>query len=160
VQAVELPYAGGELSMVVLVPAEGAFVPYAEGLEAEELASFLDELRPAQVRLELPRFSYGAGFKLKNALVELGMVDAFDVSADFSGMDGTRELFIDDVHHKTFISVDEVGTEAAAASAVVVKRKGFSLVQEVAVNRPFLYLIRDVETGAILFLGHVVNPVA
>jgi serpin B len=73
-------------------------------------------------------------------------------------MDGTRELFVDEVYHKAFIAVDETGTEAAAASAVVVSRKGFGLAQELTVDRPFVYLIRDVETDTILFLGHVVDP--
>jgi serpin B len=158
VRAVELPYAAGELSMVVLVPDEGTFEAFAQGLEAEELQAILSGLTPTQVRLALPKYEFAAGFEAKKALTHLGMVDAFGDRADFSGMDGTTELYIDEVYHKAFIAVNEAGTEAAAASAVVMTRKGPMVEQEVEVNRSFVFLIRDVETGAILFLGHVVNP--
>lgn len=89
----------------------------------------------------------------------MGMPAAF-TSADFSGMDGTRNLFIDDVYHKAFISLDEAGTEAAAATAVVVARAAPTPPKEVTVDRPFIYMIRDIETDAILFLGQVANPSA
>jgi serpin B len=158
VRAVELPYANGELSMVVLVPDGGMFEAFAQGLEPAELQAILSALTPTQVRLALPKFGFGAGFEAKDALVGLGMVDAFGDRADFSAMDGTKELFIDKVYHKAFIAVDEAGTEAGAASAVVMARKGSMVEQEVEVSRPFVFLIRDVETGVILFLGHVVNP--
>ena len=88
--------------------------------------------------------------------MELGMVDAFG-KADFSGMDGTHELFIDQVYHNAHIAVDEGGTEASAASAVVMARKGPQAEQEVSIDRPFMFLIRDIETGTVLFLGHVVD---
>jgi serpin B len=158
VRAVELPYANGKLSMVVLLPDESTFKAFAQGLETAELRAILGELEPTQVRLALPKFGFDAGCEAKRALMRLGMVDAFGDKADFSGMDGTTELFIDEVYHKAFIAVDEAGTEAAAASAVVMARKGTMAEQEVEVSRPFLFLIRDVETGTILFLGHVVNP--
>jgi serpin B len=159
-QAVELPYAGGELSMVVLVPDAGEFEAFAKGLDAETLDAILNALEPTGVRLSLPKFRFDAESKLKPALVELGMVDAFG-DADFSGMDGTHELFIDEVYHEAFVDVDEAGTQATAASAVVMARKGgMQMEQEVKVNRPFLFLVRDIETGAILFLGHVMNPAA
>lgn len=160
VQAVELPYAGNELSMVLLVPDAGTFEQYAQGLAAEELAAFLGTLQPVAMRLDMPKFSYDAGLELETPLAELGMANAFGLEADFSGMDGSRELFIEDVYHKAFIAVDEAGTEAAAASAVVVSRKGIGRSHELIVDRPFIYLIRDVETGTILFLGHVINPEA
>ena len=158
VQAVELLYAGEELSMVVLLPEAGTFEEFARGLDGSELDAILSDIEPMHVQLAMPRFSFEAGLKLKDPLMALGMVDAFG-AADFSGMNATRELFIDEVYHSAFIDVDEAGTEAAAASAVVVDRKGPAVEQEVRVDRPFLFLIRDVETGAVLFLGHVVNPV-
>jgi serpin B len=160
VQAVELPYAGKELSMVVLIPDEGTFEAFAQGLDAGELSAIVDALQPVPVQLGLPKFGYEAGFELKQALTQLGMTEAFGSGADFSGMDGTQELFIDEVYHKAYVAVDEAGTEAAAASAVVMSRKGPGPTQALVVDRPFVYLIRDVETGAILFLGHVVNPAA
>jgi serpin B len=158
VRAVELPYAGQALSMVVLVPDAGTFESYVQGLTEDQLAAALRALHPMAVSLSLPKFSYAAGYELEQALARLGMTDAFGMEADLSGMDGTRELFVDEVYHKAFIAVDETGTEAAAASAVVVSRKGFGLAQELTVDRPFVYLIQDVETDTILFLGHVIDP--
>jgi serpin B len=158
VQAVELPYAGGALSMVLLVPEAGTFERFAQGLDAAQLASILGDLAPAGVRLTMPRFRFEATFQLKEALMKLGMVDAFG-AADFSGMDGTRELFVDEVYHQALAAVDEAGTEAAAAAAVIMEWKGSPAVEQaIVLDRPFLFLIRDVESGAILFLGHVVNP--
>ncbi|MBN1485662.1 MAG: serpin family protein [Chloroflexia bacterium] len=158
-QAVELPYAGDELSMVVMLPEQGTFEAFARGLEAGELTSLLQELQPASVRLTMPRFRFDSELKLKDALLGLGMVDAFGGEADFSGIDGTKELFIEQIYHQAFVAVDEAGTEAAAATAVVMARKsGPAVEQEIRVDRPFLFLIRDRESGAILFLGHVLNP--
>lgn len=164
VQAVELPYAGGmpsgALSMVILLPESGTFEAFVQGLDAGQMDALLGDLQPTGVRLALPRFRFAAEFELADALVEQGMVDAFG-EADFSGMDGTRELFIDQVYHEAFVAVDEAGTEATAATAVVMARKGGAQVeQEVRLDHPFLFLIRDVETGTILFLGHVVDPTA
>lgn len=158
-QAVELPYVGGELSMVILLPDEGQFDAFARGLDAAKLHDALSAIRPAQVALTMPRFKFEAGAKLKDALTKLGMVQAFTDQADFTGMTERRELYIDDVYHKAFVAVDEKGTEAAAATAVVMRLTAAPAEpQEVRIDRPFLFLIRDVETGAILFLGHVVNP--
>ena len=159
-QVVELPYVDGEMSMVILLPAEGKFESLAQGLSAEQLTAMLGAIEQTEVRLTLPKFTYESSFKLKDALMRLGMVQAFDgVDADFSGMTGRPDLFIDDVYHKAFVGVDEKGTEAAAATAVVMQLKAApTRPKEVRVDRPFIFLIRDVQTGAILFLGHVVNP--
>jgi serpin B len=160
VQALELPYAGDALSMVILLPEASAFEGFARGLDTRDLETILDNLKPTGVRLTMPKFSFDAKFKLKDALVALGMVDAFG-DADFSGMDGTHQLFIREVCHQAFVAVDEAGTEASGASAVIMERKGGPVVeQEIRLDRPFIFMIRDTETGAILFLGHVVNPAA
>lgn len=159
VQAVELPYTGGELSMVILLPDEGNFEPFAQALDADQLDTILNELAPTSLRLALPKFRYDAGFELREALKDLGLVDVFGDRADFSGIDGSHELFIDQVYHQALVGVDEAGTEAAAASAVAMARKGAPQASlDVRIERPFLFLIRDIDTGAILFLGHVVNP--
>jgi serine protease inhibitor len=92
VQAVELPYAGGELSMVILLPDDGSFEPFAQALDAGQLDTIVGALAPTSLRLALPKFRYDVGFELRDALTDLGMVDAFGDPADFSGMDGTREL--------------------------------------------------------------------
>jgi serpin B len=157
-QVVELPYADGDLSMVILLPEAGAFPSLAHRLQAGELSHLLADIAPANVRLTMPKYSLDTAYQLKKALLALGMADAYGEAADFSGMDGTRELFIDEVYHQAGISVDEAGTEATAASAVVMQRKGPPVDHVVSVDRPFLFLIRDLETGTILFLGHIVNP--
>jgi serpin B len=107
----------------------------------------------------MPKYEFSSDFSLKKALSAMGMPVAFTENADFSGMDGKRDLYISDVIHKAFVSVDEVGTEAAAATAVVMTTTSLQLnVVDVTIDRPFIFLIRDIQTGAILFLGHVTNP--
>jgi len=159
VQVVELPYDGERLSMVILLPEQGQFERFAGSLDAKQVTEWLGGLQQQSVALTMPKFTFDAGFELRDALMALGMVDAFG-NADFAGMDGTTELFIDQVYHKAFVAVDEAGTEAAAATAVVVGRKAAVADQTVSVDRPFVFLIRDVETGSILFLGHVISPAA
>jgi serpin B len=160
-QAVELPYLGGELSMVILLPAQGTFQDWARTLDAGQLAALVGDMERTQVQLTMPRFTFESGFRLRDALVQLGMRDAFGGTADFSGMTGKRDLFISDVYHKAFVAVDEEGTEAAAATAVVMELTAAPAEPiEVKVDRPFVFLIRDLETDAILFLGHVVDPSA
>ena len=158
IRAVELPYAGGKLSMVIFVPETGSFESFARELNASQMDAILESMAPAQVHLTMPAFDLKSDLELSAALIELGMVDAFG-DADFSGIDGSRELFIDQVYHSATVTVDAVGTEAAAASAVVMNRKGEPAVsQELTLSRPFVLMIRDVETEAVLFLGHVIDP--
>jgi serpin B len=162
-QAVELPYDGRELAMVVLLPTEGRFAEFEESLGAEELSAILGGLAPNEVRLTMPRFKYESAFQLKDALSAMGMADAFvPGTADLSGMDGTRNLFIQQVVHKALVRVDEEGTEAAAATAVVVGMLAAppQRVVEMAVDHPFIFLIRDLKTGTILFVGRVLDPTA
>jgi len=161
-QAVELPYDGHELSMVILLPETGGFEEFEGSLDAERVDAIVKNLARMQVALTMPKFELESDFSLAQVLVAMGMPDAFSMDADFSGMDGTHELFIKDVVHKAFVSVDEAGTEAAAATAVVVAEKAMmpEEIVEVTVDRPFVFLIRDIKTGAILFVGRVVNPSA
>ncbi|MBL7065089.1 MAG: serpin family protein [Anaerolineae bacterium] len=156
-QAVELPYDGGELSMVILLPAVGKFELFEGALDADHVDTITKNLAYRQVALTMPKFEFESGFSLAETLAAMGMPDAFTGAADFSGMTGSRDLFIREVTHKAFVSVDEAGTEAAAATAVAVPvEEGV----EVTVDHPFIFLIRDIETSAILFVGRVVNPKA
>ena len=158
-QAIELPYDGGELSMVILLPDTGQFKAFEQSLDQPLLVSILNSLSYQQIDLTMPRFEIAAKFGLTDALSALGMPQAFTEEADFSGIDGTQELLISDVIHQTFISVDEAGTEAAAATAVVVGiTSSPAEPQQVRVDRPFIFLIRDIETGALLFAGRTLNP--
>lgn len=160
VQAVWLPYTGGAFSAYVLVPPEGGFESFEAGLDAATLDAIIAGLDEAQVALTMPRFEFESSFDLNDALIEMGMPSAFTGQADFSGMDGKRDLFISDVIHKAFVSVDEVGTEAAAATAVVMRLTATPPRAELVVDRSFLFLIRHDPTGTILFAGRVVDPTA
>jgi serpin B len=160
-QAVELPYEGHELSMVILLPDEGGFEAFEAGLDAAQVEAILQETSDRQVALALPRFEFEAQFSLADTLGAMGMPDAFSDQANFSGMTGTRDLFISAVIHKAFVAVDEEGTEAAAATAVVMVEGAMPAEPlEVRVDRPFLFLIRDIQTGTVLFLGRVMDPAA
>jgi len=158
-QAVELPYDGHELSMVILLPQSGRFDDSEASLDLERLNAILGKLELRQVNLTMPRFEFESSFSLKDTLAAMGMPVAFSGSADFSGMTGNPDLFIADVVHKAFVSVDEAGTEAAAATAVVMELTAVPEMPVIVnIDRPFIFLIRDIETGAILFVGRVLNP--
>jgi len=160
-QAVELPYDGGELSMVILLPDGGNFAVFEELLQAQFVADVFDSLHSAQVVLSMPKFEFESEFQLKDALEAMGMLTAFSDEADFSGMTGKKDLAIAEVLHKAFVSVDEAGTEAAAASAVIMTLTSMPADQAVVtIDRPFVFLIRDIETGTVLFIGRVLNPTA
>jgi len=159
--AVELPYDGDQLAMDLIRPelAPGASGDPLAALEASldgaKLTAIVAAIQPGAVELSLPTFTFTAALDLK---VALGAIDAFTADADFSGMDGTRDLAISDVVHKAFVAIDESGTEAAAATAVVVGDTSVPVTVPVAFDRPFLFLIRDRPTGEILFIGRVVDP--
>jgi serpin B len=155
-RAAELPYDGDQLSMVVIVPDDLA--AFEAGLDPERLGKVLESITPHQLDLSLPTFRFDAPLGLKEYLLALGMRDAFDAAADFSRIDGRKGLVIQDVLHKGFVAIDEHGTEAAAATAVIVGDTSVPEVAALAVDRPFLFLIRDRPTGALLFLGRVVDP--
>lgn len=161
VQALELRYDGNEMSMVILLPGSGEFAACEAGLDAATVESILGGLERTNINLSMPRFKYETTLGLTDTLKEMGMADAFSMSADFSGMDGTRDLFITDVLHKAFVAVDEAGTEAAAATAVIAGLKAMPAPPlDVKIDRPFIFLIRDIQTGTILFVGRVLNPTA
>lgn len=161
-QAVALPYDGGEVEMLVLVPDAGAFPAFEGALSGERLAEIVKSLQPRQVELSLPKFNLKSEFGLGDTLASLGMPDALNpAQADFSGMNGKRDLYVQAVVHKAVVTVDERGTEAAAATGVVVGvTSAPANPVTLTVDRPFVFLIRDVKTGTVLFLGRVLNPVA
>lgn len=155
--AVELPYLGNTLSMVLIVPESGRFREIESALDAAFLNDILAALEDGPVGVSMPRFEFECEFSLSRALSALGMGDAFTQTADFSGMTGECELFIGDVFHKAFVSVDEAGTEAAAATAVNMTLTAVGL--QISLDRPFIFLIRENGSGTILFMGRVLNPV-
>jgi serpin B len=158
---VELPYSGGELSMVVILPMLPDGLPAIEKkLTPESLAKWISEmlLMSKPVGVSLPKFRFEKSCDLPKPLESLGMVDAFKPGlADFSGMASGINLFISAVAHKAFIEVNEEGTEAAAATAVV-SSEAFGDPPAFTVEHPFLFLIRDTKRGTVLFIGRVMNP--
>jgi serpin B len=158
-QAVELPYDGQELSLVILLPRSGEFTIFEDNLNSEFVKEIIKELELNEVSLTMPKFEYESAFSLKDSLATLGMKTAFGGEADFSGMNGGHDLLIQDVLHKAFISADEDGTTAAAATAVIMTMKFMpALAKEIKIDRPFIFFIRDIPTNSIIFLGRVLNP--
>ena len=158
-QAIELPYVGEEVSMVLLLPEEGQFEAFERDLDADRLFAIFDALHDSKGDLAMPKFEFETEVRLKDALSALGTPIAFEGGADFGGMvegDGAG-LWIDDVFHESFVSVDEDGTEAAAATAVVVTESAPPEWGEIRFDRPFLFCIRDRPTNAVLFLGRIVD---
>jgi serpin B len=161
-QAIALPYVGGEIEMVLLLPSEGRFEDFESSLNAEKLNEILNSMQFTEVALTLPKFEFESDISLGEILIEMGMPSAFGIGAspDFSGMDGTLNLVISEVLHKAFVSVDEEGTEAAAATAVIiVEMAAVADATEMRIDRPFIFMIRDRGTNSLLFLGRVMNPV-
>ena len=162
-QAVELPYLHNELAMLVVVPDQGRFAEVearlASGLISEAAAGLQ---LGAEVNLTMPKFEFRTQADLNGSLRALGMETAFDpATADFSRMTAEEKLFVSDVIHEAYIAVDEEGTEAAAATAVVMRTASAPLeIVELRIDRPFLFALRDMETGALLFLGRVADPTA
>jgi len=161
-QVLELPYAGDALSMLVLLPRERADLPaLEEALTHAALAQWTSGLASREVAVTLPKFKLTCQFTLGKVLQEMGMGDAFGPAADFSGMTGRRDLYISAVIHKAFVDVNEEGTEAAAATAVVMRLTGLPQPPVVfRADHPFLLLIRHKPSGSILFMGRVADPVA
>lgn len=158
---VEIPYRGGETSMVIVLPKAKDGLPALEaGLDATKLEGWIDRLSGEQVMLRLPRFSFTADYDLSTVLPGMGMKNAFTAgAADFSGITTREPLYVGPVLHKAFIAVDEAGTEAAAATVVMMLKGGAPRDPAVfTADHPFLFLIRHRATGTILFLGRVTDP--
>jgi serpin B len=165
-QVLALPYIGRQLEMVILLPRlRDGIGPLESSLTPASLAAWTSGMRNQQVNVALPRFKMSSGFSLAQALKAMGLNDAFDPSrADFSGMDGRAHwLYLSAVLHKAYVEVNEKGTEAAAATAVVVGARAVRIQEpprEFRADHPFLFLIRDSTTGSILFMGRVAKPEA
>jgi serpin B len=162
-QALELPYVGEDLSMVVLLPRETEGLGTLErSLAVESLEAWMAKLSKREVIVSLPKFKVTCEVGLAETLQAMGMKDAFRLeAADFSGMTGRKDLFIDAVVHKAYVDVNEEGTEAAAATGVMMKLTAVRDQPPVfKADHPFLFVIRENATGSILFMGRVMNPAA
>jgi serine protease inhibitor len=159
-QVLELPYAGNELSMLILLPRQADGLAVVEkSLTEERLSAIQSKLQPARMHVTFPRFKITSSFDLIGPLRVLGMKLPFNRNADFSGMDGKKDLFISTVAHKAYVDVNEKGTEAAAATGAVATVTSVPPPpKEFRADHPFLFLIRHRRSGSILFIGRLQNP--
>ncbi len=160
-QVLELPYEDNELFMLILLP-KTTLSDVEKSLNYENLKQLKAHLRMRPVIAYMPKFKLEAEYRLGETLSKMGMPIAFSNAADFSGMDGTTSLKIGDVIHKAFVDVNEEGTEAAAATAVIMVGKGLGGFSEEPIifraDHPFIFIIQHNKTGAILFMGRVYEP--
>jgi len=160
-QLLEMPYKGDKVSMVIILPKVGKFKTVENMMDEKKLQEWLKNAMKTKVKAYIPRFKFTQRFNLSKNLYDMGMEDAFNhAAADFSGIDGERGLYISKVIHKAFVDVNEEGTEAAAATAVIIDTKALVLTEELVfkADHPFIFLIRDKETRSILFMGRVMDP--
>jgi serpin B len=161
-QMLELPYAGRELSMVMLLPKKADGLPeMVKAITVDKLASLVSKLHVREVNTYLPKFKMETSFGLNSTLQAMGMKRAFSREADFSGISSAEALYISAVIHKAFVDVNEEGTEAAAATGVAMTAMAERQPEPIPVFRadhPFLFLIRDTKAGSILFMGRLNNP--
>ena len=162
-QAVELPYKDKQLSIVVILPVQKEGIKEIEKtLTAKSLSDLISKMTEKDVDVYLPRFKIaGRTISLNKTLSFLGMSDAFEPGkADFSGINGDKSLFISDVFHKSFVEVNEEGTEATTSAAVILSQTAYPTLFVFHADHPFLFMIRDNRSGSILFMGRLMNPAA
>ncbi len=158
-QALEIPYDGNKMSMLVILPEKGTLHEFETSLTAELYNSIISTMVLKKVCLTMPKFTVqGESISLKQCLSAMRMVDCFTGDADFSGMSESVQLSIDDILHKSFITVNEKGTEAAAASAGLIPATGNEQCVEFFADSPFIFMVRDMVTGTILFTGRMLDP--
>ncbi len=165
IQVLEMPYSGGDLSMLVLLPKSGELGQLENSLTPEKLEAWKAGMRTHEVEVYLPKFKFEAKYMLGDTLQNMGMRQAFSDSADFSGMTQAEGLKIDRVVHKAFVEVDEKGTAAAAATAVIMVPTMAPGGEEpptpvFRADHPFIFIIQEKGTGNILFMGRVADPTA
>lgn len=157
-QVLSLPYRGEEVAMTVVLPDEGKLSEVEESLDSEQLEYYRSMLDRQRVDVYLPRFKVETKYIMNDDLSNLGMPTAFSGQADFSGMTGFQDLYISSVIHQAFVEVNEEGTEAAAATGVIMRETAMIDLPVFRADRPFIFLIEHLETGAVLFMGRVVDP--
>lgn len=158
-QILELPYVGDDLSMIIILPKENDISIAESRINSENLSTWRRNFIGGDIIVQIPKFKFEKKYGLNDIMREIGIVDAFEPDiADFSGMDGTKWLFISEALHQSYIEVNEEGTEAAAATGLVMEATYIPEYKEFIADHPFLFLIQHKETEAILFMGKVMNP--
>ncbi|MCK5097647.1 MAG: serpin family protein, partial [Desulfobacteraceae bacterium] len=158
-QMIELPYSQSDLSMMVLLPDKDLdFSVFETSLNACFFKENIKNLKKQKIQLSLPKFSFSTPYTMSGILKKMGMTDAFTRRADFSRIDGTRNLYISEIFHKAFIQVNEKGTQASAGSGAVMGLGGISSNPLFIADHPFIFFIFDRFSNTILFMGRVTNP--
>lgn len=160
VEVLRMPYTGGDMAMYVILPQRGGLEALEREMSVDRIASWLSAPRDTEIDVSLPRFQVDPpeSIPLSRALISMGMTLPFDGAADFGLMADIRPLYIQEVFHKAFVLVNEEGTEAAAATAVVMRTESASMTPSFVADHPFLFVIRDLSTGSLLFMGRVTDP--
>ena len=157
-QMIELPYKGEDLSMLVLLPKEDNLEKLEDSLTSENLLKWKEKMRMEKTIVYLPKFKFETKCFMEKMLMEMGIRVAFSMDADFSGMDGRGQLYIDKAIHQAFVEVNEEGTETAAATAIIIREKSMPRYKIFRADHPFIFIIEHKETGNILFIGRVNDP--
>jgi serpin B len=158
-QILQLNYYGNDLSMIIILPKENNISIAESTINAGNLSNWRNNLIAEKIDVEIPKFKFEKKYQLNNMLKEMGIIDAFNPGmANFSGMDGTDNLFISKALHQSYVEVNEEGTEAAAATSIIMELTAIPDIIEFKADHPFIFLIQHEETGAILFMGKVMNP--
>lgn len=161
IQYLEIPYTSSQISMAIILPKETeGLAEIEEKLDKISLNQWMTKATIQKVNILIPKFKTSFRTSLNKALSDMGIKEAFTEDADFSGMTGGKDLMISNVIHQAFIEVNETGTEAAAATAVVMRMKSAFAAEEMFfnANHPFIFIIKDNETNSILFMGRIINP--
>ena len=171
-QILELPYKGDKISMLILLPKQGEAYDYEKGekitynynledieLSSEKLNEYKSEMQETKLSaIYLPKFKFDTKYFMVSTLSEMGMPTAFSMQADLSGIDGSQNLYIQNVIHQAFVQVDEKGTEAAAATSIMIGIKSAMPSNVFRADHPFIFIIQEKETGNILFMGRMTDP--
>ncbi len=157
-QILELPYKGEELSMLILLPKQSDVNVIEESITTEKISEYRNNLQKTQIDIYIPKFKFETKYFMKKTLAEMGMPTAFRPGADFSGINGKGGIWIDKVIHQAFVEVNEEGTEAAAATAVIMIEKKMVIRKKFRADHPFIFIIQQKDSGNILFLGRVSDP--
>ena len=157
-QILELPYEGDSLSMVILLPKDNDLLNLEQEITLENFSKWKTSFSQREVKITLPKFTLETKYLLKDYLMDMGMTIPFTDAADFSGMTGYHDLFIDKIIHQAYIEVNEEGSEAAAATSVHIALTSIPDYVSFEADHPFIFLIQHQETGTILFMGKVQHP--
>lgn len=158
-QVIELPYRNSSLSMIVILPCNQTLTEMESNITMEKMESWINSMGKQYVVIYLPKYGYETKYEMVQILSDMGMPTVFDPgSAKLTGINPDGGLFVSKVIHQAFIEVDEEGTEAAAATGVVAELSALFGGEKFRADHPFMYLIMDKDTGAILFMGRVVDP--